>query len=297
MSDVPTTFGASCFHCKRSMPLRLDGNVRIHGPFNDRCRGSGQPPDQPEASFQADLTNNHSPSSASQNTSTASTSEPDSRYSFSPGRFSGRVLKRIPKASRVCTAKKLKELLSAITDANDKPSWERLLLFPSRCLIAPKRGGHRRNLASIVNQAKMKRMPLSLLFYKVSHVTLSPSSRKITCLSVFQPNPRKVTTGGAVRVASSSESICHPDPRSRHQIKTKHPPSHASSFFPLAPAAVGHLEISPSSVWKAVLSFPAGSAGGPNGLLPQHIKDLLSPAIGIAFRLCLIVLFFQPLQL
>ena len=28
-------------------------------------------------------------------------------------------------------------------------------------------------------------------------------------------------------------------------------------------------------VRKAVLTFPAGSAGGPDGLRPQHIRDLL----------------------
>ena len=30
------------------------------------------------------------------------------------------------------------------------------------------------------------------------------------------------------------------------------------------------------------MSFPAGSAGGPDGLLPQHLKDLVSPTLGEA---------------
>ena len=30
-----------------------------------------------------------------------------------------------------------------------------------------------------------------------------------------------------------------------------------------------------NEVRRAVLSFPAGSAGGPDGLQPQHIRDML----------------------
>ena len=132
------------------MPLRLDGKVKIHSPFNDRCKGSGHPPEQPKVMIDADTTSNHSPSLPTPwNTSPASTFEPDSRYPFNLGRFSVRVIKRIPKASRACMAEKLTELLSAITTANGKSSWECLFLFSRRCLIAPKRGGHRQNLASI----------------------------------------------------------------------------------------------------------------------------------------------------
>jgi len=35
------------------------------------------------------------------------------------------------------------------------------------------------------------------------------------------------------------------------------------------------LSVDESEVRRAVLSFPAGSAGGPDGLHPQHIRDML----------------------
>ena len=38
--------------------------------------------------------------------------------------------------------------------------------------------------------------------------------------------------------------------------------------------------VSPTEVKKVVMSFPAGSAGGPDVLLPQHLKDLVSPLLG-----------------
>ena len=39
-----STSSALCAACNRAMPLRRDGNMRIHGPVNDRCQGSGRPP-------------------------------------------------------------------------------------------------------------------------------------------------------------------------------------------------------------------------------------------------------------
>ena len=35
------------------------------------------------------------------------------------------------------------------------------------------------------------------------------------------------------------------------------------------------LQVSTSAIKKAIQSFPNGSAGGPDGLRPQHLKDLL----------------------
>ena len=37
------------------------------------------------------------------------------------------------------------------------------------------------------------------------------------------------------------------------------------------------ITLSPPQVSRAVMSFPAGSAGGRDGLHPQHLKDLLRP--------------------
>ena len=60
-------------------------------------------------------------------------------------------------------------------------------------------------------------------------------------------------------------------------LHVKHPPLHPDSSFPVP------LEIPPSlfslsekEVVTAIRSFPCGSAGGPDGLRPQHLKDLTS---------------------
>ena len=35
------------------------------------------------------------------------------------------------------------------------------------------------------------------------------------------------------------------------------------------------IQVSEDQVAKAILSFPCGSAGGPDGLRPQHLKDMI----------------------
>jgi hypothetical protein len=79
----------------------------------------------------------------------------------------------------------------------------------------------------------------------------------------------------AIRILCSEENPAVPSLVSFHSLQTKHPPESLDiSSLPI-PSRTGHLVVSENEVKKAVLSFPAGSAGGPDGLRPQHLKDLL----------------------
>ena len=60
------------------------------------------------------------------------------------------------------------------------------------------------------------------------------------------------------------------------QLKVKHPVAPNGITLPPAPdGGEAHIPISGAAVKKAILSFPAGSAGGPNGLKPGHLKNLI----------------------
>ena len=52
-----------------------------------------------------------------------------------------RILKRIPRASRDQSARKLATILDEVTAAGSVSSWMCLLKFPRRCLHVPVRGG------------------------------------------------------------------------------------------------------------------------------------------------------------
>ena len=80
---------------------------------------------------------------------------------------------------------------------------------------------------------------------------------------------------GAVRLASSSDTFAPIDDHTLEILREKHSPPHPASNIPPFQSQEEDLIISSSVVRKAIYSFPAGSAGGPDGLRPQHLKNIL----------------------
>ena len=59
--------------------------------------------------------------------------------------------------------------------------------------------------------------------------------------------------------------------------KEKHPSAHPDTCFPSVPElSEAFAHITEKEVAMGIKSFPSGSAGGPDGLCPQHLKDLTS---------------------
>ena len=82
---------------------------------------------------------------------------------------------------------------------------------------------------------------------------------------------------GAVRLACSEESIADLNEETWAALKAKHPPPHPSTMIPPPPKeSTSSSLISEEEVAQAIRSFPNDSAGGPEGLRPQHLKDLVS---------------------
>ena len=119
-SAMPTGT-APCSVCGKVMTIRLDGNVKIHGPVLSRCAGSGVPPAVSTSTFLQP----HQPTSptlystpcsdASQIQSTSSVQTSDSI--INPGPTTVRVLKRIPRGSRAPFARKFASILDSIVIA------------------------------------------------------------------------------------------------------------------------------------------------------------------------------------
>ena len=80
---------------------------------------------------------------------------------------------------------------------------------------------------------------------------------------------------GAVRLVSSTEPVRRADEEALKLLQEKHPPSCPDSLFPPLDTQSAPSTMS-TDVIQAVLSFPTGSAGGPDGLRPQHLKDLVT---------------------
>ena len=91
-----------------------------------------------------------------------------------------------------------------------------------------------------------------------------------------------------------TESFAPIDETTLNLLKEKHPPQHPGSVFPtssqLQQAAQTPLVIDTLQVLAAIQSFPTGSASGPGGLRPQHIKNLIFNPTGVGsdlFPYCL----------
>ena len=72
----------------------------------------------------------------------------------------------------------------------------------------------------------------------------------------------------------SADSPAGPSQKSLNALREKHPPASSDLSDLPSPQSDQCLSVNESEVCKAVLKFPAGSSGGPDGLRPQHIRDM-----------------------
>jgi hypothetical protein len=80
--------------------------------------------------------------------------------------------------------------------------------------------------------------------------------------------------------ALTSEPPVDVTPAVVEQMRRKHPPSRQAVDLASLPAvhAAAALQVEPADVEREIRAFPRGSAGGPTGLRPQHLKDALQTA-------------------
>ena len=117
-----------------------------------------------------------------------------------------------------------------------------------------------------------------------------PYRRRPHCNSAFKPTElRKIVSAklsdldirGAVRLLSSDAKLLSSTPETLEKLKTKHPEPHPDTVLPPPPEELGDpLICTREEVQQAIKSFRNGSGGGPDGLLPQHLKDLTAEYLG-----------------
>ena len=294
VTDDPAPRRAPCGVCLRTMPLKRDGSIRVHGPVGNCCSGSGCPPRSLAASLQVSTSSATQPPTLSQ--SSAHCTQPSQPNSASlqstpcpsPALIqllpSGRILKRIPRSSRGHAASKLATILENLVVSNDTTTWIRLLNFPRRCLRVPTRGGSRWSLARQVNhQVSVESDP------PVPPSNNRPSKKKHSNPAhlIASKVSEKLEEGdfrGAVRLACSEDSVAEDSEGTISALRAKHPTTHPDSIIPPPPDALeleGALSVRERAVAEAIRSFPRGSAGGPDGLKPQHLLDLTSSSAGL----------------
>ena len=197
----------------------------------------------------------------------------------------GPVLKRIPKGSRPKVAKALTQILEDIVNKNDITSWQKLFLFARSCLGGTKRGGKKnKSLATIINKRLLDFMSSD------GNQSSEPPAKPVKPKkqkpgkksSISQRVAAKLSTGdvsGAVNIISSSDSVLPPSPEVVKELQKKHPSKPNDSSMPSASDKTD-LMFGRDDIKIAITSFKPGSAGGPDGLNPQHLKDISADVLG-----------------
>jgi hypothetical protein len=174
-------------------------------------------------------------------------------------------------------------LIDQVTTRNDIPSWSQLLQCPKKCLFAPPRGGKRWKLSSLVNNQISEESSNSGNFPSNLDCRGKVGARTQIDLLAARVSSKLEESDykGAVRLVCSEDVFATHDSHTLEALRAKHPPPHpnlqTSDADYSAPLSF-HLDT--GVVMKAISSFPKGSGGGPDGLLPQHLKDLTGPTAG-----------------
>jgi hypothetical protein len=102
--------------------------------------------------------------------------------------------------------------------------------------------------------------------------------RKSRFVAIAQAVAAKLEDGNlqaAIRILSSEDTPAAPSADGLAKLQEKHPPATLSASSLPSPDQFLHMAVVEDDVRKAVQSFPAGSSGGPDGLRPQHLKELI----------------------
>ena len=81
----------------------------------------------------------------------------------------------------------------------------------------------------------------------------------------------------ALRILCSDDVRAPPDDATLQMLKDKHPIPAVDRRTPIDSAGnfrYTSLQINPDDVSKSLRTFPLGSSGVPDGLMPQHLIDL-----------------------
>jgi hypothetical protein len=183
-------------------------------------------------------------------------------------------------------ATELTKLLTQCVLSNTTGEWTDLLSFPHVVL-------------STVSQKYPRKLSLTQKIRKNLELWIS-GARTTTLRTVPRPNvqpkpqdpefrvARQIEAKladfdirGAIRILASSEGIAPFSQETFSALKEKHPLATYDLEYP-EPPNTPTLFVESEEVAKAVASFPNGSGGGPDGLRPQHLKDLTTEKTGAA---------------
>jgi hypothetical protein len=193
-------------------------------------------------------------------------------------RLNAPTIKHIPKSARPACGNLLSKLLDKVTaNPNEISAWSSLLNFGKHVLLQPERTGKRHNLASIIkkrtNVEEHEPTDEQLSDNVGYHRKRDPAAQLAAAIMA------KVEDGNlkaAVRILTSEERPAEDNDATFAKLLERHPAAPADRSLPPDPHNITAVQMTEAEVQKIIRSFPAGSSGGPDGVRPQHILDLIN---------------------
>lgn len=187
-----------------------------------------------------------------------------------------KLVKRIPKGARLTVARSLTECIAKVVSENSTNAWYDLLTFAYKILNI----GNRSAKISLTNLIKQnstnKIIPLIQTAPKFNSNFETNSSNK---LKIVENKLSEGDTKGAIKLLFSDDSLAVHSPDTLGALREKHPTTAASPTRGTDHKQIS-LRVTEEATDRAIRSFSNGSAGGLDGISPQHLKDLTDPFLG-----------------
>ena len=188
----------------------------------------------------------------------------------------GPLIKHIPKSARPACATHLASLITKIiASPNDLETWSSLLHFGANILQKPVRTGSRHNLASIIMRRAAEAKPTDQRSAPSAPHRKKRDASELLAAAVTA----KIEDGNikaAVRILCFEGKPATDTDATYTKLLERHPAPPRDRKSESPPDDVAAVQASEAEVLQAIQTFPAGSSGGPDGIRPQHILDLVT---------------------
>ena len=298
-TSKPGKAKGTCSVCHSVLHLHnKDGGLHKHGPRKQPCPGSHKPPLTPTTAHRVSLSGNstvsnpdrsqiQSQTNESEQTCRSNTDAEDGFESASTTKhpdLPNGLLRHIPKGARTAAAHLLTDTIGDILHQPLHPAgWLRLLSFGSGTMEKPTRGGKRHNLTQYIKSRidtfkNDWETTASLLFgpdrdrADMGKPRKSPDANSIAAAVAAKLEDGNLSA--ASRILCSDDSPAPINKETLELLRLKHPSAPERTIAQPSPQTAP-LQITEKEVHDAMRSFPKGSSGGPDGLRPQHVLELL----------------------
>jgi hypothetical protein len=196
------------------------------------------------------------------------------------------TLHHIPPACRKAAADSLASALRRLHDKKDAPSAWLVMSFPLLVLFPVARGGHRHNRQTTgVIMERLRRWNAgdfeSLFQEFTSGSSLKRRQRNTMPSDELDLDPgvqravKAAVSEGALRKAATLLMENTPPCSNAATALQELHPQRSMPVVPVASGQTMSIEVECAAVIKACKAFPPGSTGGPSGLRPVHLSEML----------------------